>query len=364
MQVLSPEFRLAAACCRWPASPGRQALIKAAAAKVDWSLFTVVARQHRIEGLVWAALRDSGIELPDTEGRHLRAKAKDIARTNLFIAAECGRVAAAFQGHGLPLLFVKGLTLAKLAYGDISLKRGWDIDLLVAPDILGEAAQLLTALGYEATLPEGASAETLQVWHGHSKESVWRHDTKGHFVELHTSLVNSAYLLPGVGMQSAAIDVEVANGVVLPTLPRGQLFAYLCVHGASSAWFRLKWLADFAALAGNDAEEIERLYHCTQKLGAGRAAAQALLLATDLVGTPLPASLERTLRASRTNRSLAAASKRLMEGLSDGKELHQRRFGTWAVHWTQFLLLPDFRYVWDELRRQWGAFRHHNRRGA
>jgi hypothetical protein len=34
-RILSPEFLLAAACCRWPASPARDAAVRAAATSVQ-----------------------------------------------------------------------------------------------------------------------------------------------------------------------------------------------------------------------------------------------------------------------------------------------------------------------------------------
>jgi len=311
-----------------------------------------VTRRHRIEGLVWFALQDSGIEVPETEARKLRAEATHIARDNLGMAAEARRLTAAFCSGCVPLLFVKGLTLAKLAYGNISLKKGWDIDILVAPKNVGDAAKLLLELGYEAKVPAVASVDDLHSWHALSKESVWRHRASGHFVELHTSLVNNPYLLSGVDIGSGAVNVEVVKGVVLQTLPPDELFAYLCVHGASSAWWRLKWLADLAALAGSDAAQTERLYRRSQELGSGRAAAQALLLAADLLGMPLSATLESALRTSWSNRRLTAAAKRLMNGRMPAEELHERRFGTWAIHWTQFLLLPSMPYKLRELMRQ------------
>lgn len=49
-------------------------------------------------------------------------------------------------------------------------------------------------------------------------------------------------------MESARQLVEVACGIELPTLARDEPSAHLCVHGASSAWFRLKWITDLAAL--------------------------------------------------------------------------------------------------------------------
>jgi len=78
----------------------------------------------------------------------------------------------------------------------------------------------------------------------------------------------------------------VAPGIRLPTLARDEQFAYLCVHGASSAWFRLKWISDLAGvLHGQSGEMIERLFERSQALGAERAAGQALLLADRLFGS-------------------------------------------------------------------------------
>lgn len=352
---MTPEFALAAACCRWPPSPERDALIVSTAANTNWPLFAAVARRHRIEGLVWSALRHSGIELPTSEAEQLRDEAEKILRNNLTTACEARRLMAAFALRDVPVLFVKGLTLAKLSYGGIALKKGWDIDILVAPEALSEAIELLIELSYEVRIPASASMLSLQAWHMESKESVWSNSANGLFVELHTRLVDSPYLLPGVGIRSGAVNVEVAQGIVLPTLPPDELFAYLCVHGASSAWFRLKWLADFAALAHSDPEELLRLYHRAVELGAGRAVAQALLLSADLLGTNLPTALESALRASWSNRTLVAAAKRLMDGGVPAKELQKRLLGTWAIHWTQLLLVSSWSYVFRELQRQWRA---------
>jgi hypothetical protein len=43
------------------------------------------------------------------------------------------------RAAGLPFLFVKGLTLAALAYDNIATKSAVDIDLLVPPDDLATA---------------------------------------------------------------------------------------------------------------------------------------------------------------------------------------------------------------------------------
>ena len=63
------------------------------------------------------------------------------------------------------------------------------------------------------------------------------------------------------------------------------------MHGASSLWFRLKWITDLAAiLQPLSGSEIEHRYARSQELGAGRASGHALLLADTLYGTLGPGS--------------------------------------------------------------------------
>jgi hypothetical protein len=114
-------FALLCACCRWPASGETIAEIREASADVDWGLFDQAVRRHRVDALVSNALGHADVSLPPELLSTLRARAFETARQNLALAAESYRLLTAFQFAGIPLLFIKGLTLAKLAYGSLSL---------------------------------------------------------------------------------------------------------------------------------------------------------------------------------------------------------------------------------------------------
>jgi hypothetical protein len=352
---LPPEFQLVAACCRWPPSPARDAAVTAAAALCgDWPLAVRIAERHRVEGLTWAALRQAEVDVPAEAGERLRASAARIGRQNLVLTAESLRLAALLERAGIRFLFVKGVTLGALVYGSVGLKMGWDIDLLVPLPALEAAAAVLEAAGYRLDLPSGPRArEGLAQFHRHAKESVWKSADGSLTVELHTALSDNPALLPQVGPDSPQRAVEVAKGRFLPTLSTDELFAYLAVHGASSAWFRLKWIADVAALlAEAPPAEIERLYRRSIELGAGRASAQALLLCQRLFGTPVPPALAAELRSDRTNRWLLAVALRMLAGRSLATELHHLRLGTLYIHLMQLGLLPGLRFKLDEFSRQ------------
>lgn len=345
---LRPEFSLLADCCRW----NFKAVVEAARPEIpqdlDWGCFCELAERHRVQGLAWNALAQLP-DLPAEAKTILGSEAKAIAATNLAIAAECRGLLELFEASNKPLLFIKGLTVAALGYRSPLLKMGWDIDLLIDTGSLGVATQLLEQRGFELRLP--SSLSQLHAWHASSKESVW--DREGSlFVELHTRLADNVRLIAGIDVHSPRQIVEVCPGIALPTLADDELFAYLAVHGASSAWFRLKWISDFAALIyARSGADIERLYHRSQQLGAGRAAGQALLLANRLFGVlrSLP-SLELQLAADRPTRLLFRSALRMLA--ADRGEPTERRLGTFAIHWTQFLLRPGLGYKFSELLRQ------------
>lgn len=308
-----------------------------------------LARRHRVQGLAWNALAPSADQLPEQARADLSAEARSIAATNLAIVAECHDLQALFERSNIPLLFIKGLTVGALAYRAPLLKMGWDIDLLSNPGDLQEAAKLLANHGYIVRIPRELAH--LQSWHASSKESVWSRDDSFH-VELHTRLADNRRMIPGIDTHSPRQLVTVAPDARLATLAEEELFAYLAVHGASSAWFRLKWISDFAALIqGKSASEIERLYRRSQELGAARAAGQALLLADRLFDVLKAVStLRQRLASDRSTRLLyTAALRTLTEGTAEPTE---RPLGTLAIHWTQFLLKPGLGYKISELRRQ------------
>lgn len=353
---LSTEFRLVAAAAIWPSNAERNDEIARLVATTgfDWSLFLALAARHRVEGLVHRALNESGATPPAFVRETLAARAQRIAIQTLRQVAESSRIASAMAQANVRFTYVKGVTLAILAYKNLGVKQAWDIDLLIAPADVAAAVGALKALGYERTLPDPELSDArFEEWIRLCKESLWTEPMSGHVVELHTSLVDNACLMPGVGAQSRQQLVAVAPGITLPTLPESLLFTYLCVHGAAHAWSRLKWLADVAALLRTgDADRMERLYRDSLALGGGRSAGQALLLSADLLRLPLPAALRKEIESDRKTRWLAQLAIRAMTARG-AQELDHTIFGTTPIHLSHFMIGRGLRYKWAELQRKW-----------
>jgi hypothetical protein len=330
-------FQLACACCMWPASAERDALVRAAAEGVDWARFLRVLTRQRVTGLAREALRSAGVVPPPEIEQRLAASAKPGAVRGLALAAEALRLSRLLGAEGVPALFIKGAALAQLAYGSQVLKSARDVDLLVSPQDASRAVDLLRREGYVAVAPAGelTPAQMRLLFELH-KDLEFVHSSRGLNLELHWRLIDNPTLLRGIGVGSPAQDVPVLDGT-LRTLGDAQLFAYLAVHGASHCWFRLKWLADLNAwLSSKRADEIVGFYRYAETLGVEACAGQALVLCNRLLGFAPPEALGPALSRRRW-RTLAAVALDAMVGPDAEVELARRPFGPFRTLPAQFM---------------------------
>jgi hypothetical protein len=230
-----------------------------------------------------------------------------------------------------------------LAYGSLNLKHAKDIDLLVAPSDVPAAINLLQREGYVMWHPAPTlSPKQLRDVIRYDREIEFTHSRhRGLQLELHWGLSRNRHILPGLDTRAPIQEVDLGVGRIVRTLQRDDLFAYLCVHGASHGWFRLKWLADVAAFAAG--QDVAALYDAAERRGVGQSAGQALLLAHDLLALNLPPELVTALRGDAKIRRLVRAALALLVGPGSDKELPQRRFGQMRMHHAQWLLTRDLR---------------------
>jgi len=308
MAVDRPEFRLTAACCRWPRSDARDTAIRRAAACVtDWQGFRDIVQRQRVAGLVHYALSSAGIALPAPVGNELAADAARIVRQNLVLGAETVRLHNLFAAARIPVLVLKCVALAQIAYGSLGAKHARDIDLLVPPDRAAAAMELLEHESYAWTSPAqrlGPAQRRALIQYG--REAEFAHHGKNLLVELQWRVADNPLLLQGVGASSAGQEVRLSDGAVIRTLTDADLFAALCVHGALHAWSRMKWLADLNAAIAASGTDVARLYRHAQAIGAGLCAGQALLLCRELFALQLPPALKDEIHGDNRIKKLVA----------------------------------------------------------
>ena len=315
------------------------------ASAVDWPRFLATVDRHRVSAL---AARSLAKVAPPGIITELSERARDDVAANLRAAAATAALEPLFATVVIPRLYLKGLTLSALAYGDPFLKASADIDLLVAPSDILAAATVLAGAGFALADPTGLPLTKIVLWHRVNKESTWLRETDRVAVDLHSRLADSPDLFP-LGVDAATQRVSVVPGLALPTLAMPELLAYLAVHGASSCWFRLKWIADFVALvARSGPEKLEQAIDLAATAGGERAMTQALLLGDSLFGNVLDRARRAQLLGIRMNRHLLALS---LEALAAG-EPTSHWFGTVPLHWNQLLMRPGAATMAKEVLRQ------------
>lgn len=339
--ALPREFLLVAACCRWPLDAAAIAAIRGAAVRsTDWPYVYRIVQRQRVAGLVHHALKMAEIDVPAAEARALAREAQRIVRENLSLASESARLQRGFDAAGLPAMTLKGAALAQLAYGTLALKQSRDIDLLVPPEAAQAALRFLESEGYALAAPADALDEAQRravVRYGN--EFTLRRHGRAPLIELRWRLTDNMRLVAGIDAFARPQTVALSGGASVRTLSGDNLFAYLCVHGASHAWSRLKWLADLNALVAHKSEaEIERLYRHALAAGGGLCAGQALLLCERLLGLRLPARVADEIGAGPRLRLSMAIAIDAMVGLDAESEIENRPFGSTRVALMQFLL--------------------------
>ena len=263
----------------------------------------------------------------------------------MLAVSAAARLRDEFAQRGLALVFLKGLTLGALAYPQAMVKMSTDVDVLVDPVEIDEAERCLEELGYE---PEGEH-RCQSRRSAAAKEWTWV-GPDGVVIDLHARLADNPGLLSRIDARGATQAVEVSTGIVLQTLPREELFAYLCVHGTSSAWFRLKWAADLAAFISTcSPDDMRRLYQVSSALGAGRCPDVALLILEELFGPLIPSDLLASAGKDPLSRLLARLSLREQAQV---REPLERPLGTVLIHFGQLFIGRGLAFPVREFGRQ------------
>lgn len=291
--------------------------------------------------------------MPPAFAHTLALSAQKQAQRNLAFAAETAKLYQVFASSAVPVIFFKGVVTALSVYGDIGVRHSKDIDLLVSPEQIADAGALLEKLGYHRIEPPPTlNASQLKALRSVCKDYVYVGKSDPSLqIELHWRLFNNPVFMAALSGKTAGKTVALSENINLPTFTDDDHFSYLCAHGAAYGWCRLKWLADIGAmLSAASVEEIKRLLHSATVAGAGRAAAQALLLCENLLGLKLEegfaASLRRDIKVCWLKNLALTAMTRGQAAMKPDDLL----FGMRLINLSPWLLGKSWRYFMGELK--------------
>ncbi|HEX8355408.1 MAG TPA: nucleotidyltransferase family protein [Pyrinomonadaceae bacterium] len=258
-----------------------------ARAVVDWDYLYGLAHRHALLPLLYRGLEESARDsTPAGLRERLRAKFRENATRNTLLAGELVRIARLFGAAGVVPLAYKGPALAVQAYGDLSLRRFIDLDVIVRRRDVALAGERLLSLGFGK--PEGLTASQEKFLLRRQHNLAFSRDGGRLTVELHWEVSPAPFAsVPlGEGAWERASTVTLHGAEVKCLAPEDLLLA-LAVHGTKHLWERLAWVCDVAALLNSRPgldwdfvlrrardSRVERMLHLALRLARGLAGAK------------------------------------------------------------------------------------------
>ncbi len=308
----APAFALMLTCTDGPASQRREAVADAAERlQGDWDGFIVLLQRHHVILPARHALCAAEITYPQV----LDQLAFEQQTRALRLCARSLQLIELLEAEGIDAALLKGPLLSDQIFGDPGARHCKDIDILVDWQAFTCAIAVLERHGLHLDTPPPATGSwRIEMWRTLAKDVTLVDRQSGFQVELHHRVLSPINLLPSLGLTDAREHRRLADRD-LRVFAHEDLFVYLCVHGATSLWHRLKWLVDIHALIdGLDPAGIERLQAHSKTMGTERCTALALRLVSDLWQRDLPPSLVALLESDPALRSLMAASRQRLLG--------------------------------------------------
>ncbi len=287
------ELRLILSCLRASLGQKEEAQIHALCSRIiDWDALIKLVDRHRVPSPVYQNLNRFGENIiPESVLIRLKNRFHRNAQRVLAKTAELVRIVKRFEKNGISVLPLKGPVLALQLYGDLGSRHVGDLDIMVPPKRVLEAQGLLLQGGYRRTHPnfELTPRQDLVYVRNNQHFGYFRKDL-GIRVELHWRFGSNRYIFP-LRFNELWRDRQTIQlgGADMATLSLEHTILFLCTHGAIHAWFRLFWLNDVAQLMiKNDSIDWNTLMRHAGQLGISRMVAEGVVLASSLLGSPLP----------------------------------------------------------------------------
>ena len=296
------EHELLLCCARTIAAPRMRGL---AAGDIDWEYLFQLARRHSVVPLLYVQLDQHAADLvPAEQLARLKQHYLENSARNTILTAELCRLITLLAGTGIAAIPYKGPVLAQFAYGNVSLRRFVDLDVIVKKTDVLKAREILVNEGYTPTKSLSYDQQELLLRTQHNMQ--FSRDNHRLIVELHWEvaphLFASTVDAESLWQNLTTIDL---NGTQVKTLSAADLLFSLCVHGSRHLWDRLSWICDIAELIARHGFDWTALLTRAADADSERMFLLGLHLAQQLLDAPLPAEVTQRCDADPRLNSLA-----------------------------------------------------------
>ncbi|HEV7765265.1 MAG TPA: nucleotidyltransferase family protein [Thermoanaerobaculia bacterium] len=311
---LSPEYEMLLACARSRMDERHARILQELSrSALDWDSLLALGRRHSLFPLLYRQLAAVvPQDVPPESLERLKELYQGNTARNLFLLGELERVLRSLAEDGIIAIPYKGPLLAIAGYGDLSLRRFVDLDVIVRRDDVERAIGTLTHLGYRAEPVVSPVQQAFLIRTQH--DLAFKQDEGRMIVELHWEVAPRLFAteLAAENLWEQATTRTVGGSEMLALAPEDMLLS-LCVHGSKHLWERLAWVCDIAEwLAAHPEMTWPELLTRAERTGQQRMLLVGLSLAAELLDAPLPAPAAVAIEADRAVASLVAQAKQVI----------------------------------------------------
>jgi putative nucleotidyltransferase-like protein len=339
-ETLRTEQQLLLSAISPDRTPENDDRIRSCASKsLDWDYLFVFARRHGVLQLLYSQLQQCATDLiPSNQLQCLQKYFQENSARNVLLTAELRRLIDLLESANIEAVPYKGPVLALFAYGDVSLRRFVDLDVLVRKEDVSRAIDLLLTDGYEFSKPLSLSQRDLLLRTQHNLQL--RRDERQLIVELHWEVASNLFAssVQADDLWSSLSEIKLSQ-TNIKTLAVEDLMFSLCVHGSRHLWERLLWICDIGWIVARHQVNWSKLLDRARSTQSERMFLLGLYLSGKLLGVRFPDLVHREFESDAALDVLASG---LLKALF-GREEH--------VPATRGEI---FRYNW-QVRKHWSA---------
>jgi hypothetical protein len=304
LTAAEPELRLVADCARTAISSDGSPDPRALDGTLDWDRVVALARYHGVvqllyEGLEAMAREGGSVTVPEAVLTRLRDIVQGKRMRNLAFTTELQEIMERFQTRSVRAVPFKGPVLSAATYDDATVREYNDLDLLVHPEDITVAADILEERGYEWCGGTPRLDDAALLGGPVTKAIVHEYEMQGpeFDVELRWRVGDAErpFSLSVDELWSRRDSVAV-GGQPIPALAQPDRLLVLAFHGTKHRWSLLKWLCDFVAALESTEADWSHVLARARDTGVERNLLLGAALARAVFGYALPALILDRLR--------------------------------------------------------------------
>lgn len=282
--------------------------------KDGWNTLLQVARQNGVTGFIYRNTRGLDV-LPDHARTELRDWYQQTTFRNLDQLGETLNVLKILAASGIKAIPLKGVVASEIIFDDLGVYPSSDIDILVHPDDLDAAKQVLQTRAEYVSVP-GRSEEELRASHYH-----YILHKKQYLLELHWNLTKRYFEVQPEFWWEGVRSVQWRGVEILELAPEKYLM-YAVFRYFDHCFYPLRFLVLIAGIVEHYGPEIcwDTLMRDCSRLKMKRLVVFTLQLVHELLVVEIPADL-----AEKKSPGYSALKKLCRSGMLHGIERQHLR---------------------------------------